>query len=336
MRVKKLRVWDFEVVGRFRDQAPFLVAKLEEQVHRRADALGKRFEVQDLALLGFEGVPAALGLLVDSARDDAGHRDRLGFVLLPIRARFDHDRRRRVGDEERVRRARFVLHAEIEAVDHRGRRRSEAGGRQPLQCRRIARRLDRDGRLLQRAIVEHRRRIELAARQVAAIDGDLRVLARLHDRRKDRVDPRRGRDGQPIKIVDARDLIREAEDANVVVAVSWQHRVVQGVVVVVAFVASEIGPVGAEDLDLDGELAVDARGQARKDDALAFLAGEDVVIDIDRRADHAADGAVQLDALGFRHVVVRFLLGELFVVADDERARIADAGLGNNAYILNT
>ena len=42
--------------------------------------------------------------------------------------------------------------------------------------------------------------VELAAGQVAAVDGDLRFLARLDHRRKDRVDPRRRRDGQAIEV----------------------------------------------------------------------------------------------------------------------------------------
>ena len=166
-----------------------------------------------------------------------------------------------------------------------------------------------------------------AARQIAAIDGHLRLLARLDGRRLDGVDPRRGADAQAIEVIRAAQAIGEAEHADEVLAIGRQRRVQQSVVVAIIAAQAERRAAGAEQLEGHRQPAIDARGQAAANDALALLAGEDVIVHIGRRLNNAIDDGIERNSLRLVGVVVGLLLVDLVEIADDERPRIADAAL---------
>ena len=74
---------------------------------------------------------------------------------------------------------------------------------QALMGQGVSGRLDRDHGLLQRAIVDGDGGIDdFSSRQIAAVDGHLRFLAQLDDRREYRIDPWRRGDGQAVEVIE--------------------------------------------------------------------------------------------------------------------------------------
>src|SRR4051794_18525498 len=121
--------------------------------------------------------------------------------------------------------------------------------------------------------------------------------------------------------------MRELKDANVAGTVVGQRHVEEGVETAVVAVLAEDSLARIVSLNDRMKPAVDGGSQAADDDALALLAGEGVVIDIGAAGHCAADGAVHLDLLRLRQVVVRLYLDELRQVADDKSSGVADAPL---------
>ncbi len=70
-------------------------------------------------------------------------------------------------------------------------------------------------------------------------------------------------------------------------------------------------------------------------DALAGLAGENVIVHVGRRLDDAVDGRAERNRLRLVGVVVGLPLGDFRLVADDERPRVADAAVADDAHILD-
>ena len=201
------------------------VAQHEVHVGRRPEAVAEQFDAENVALLGGEGVPVAV-----AAASRCGRRSRTAASPpAPSRAcrsaslSSDH-RGAGEGEQERVGRAGVVATRYSKPSSAGRRRRDVAAEGQPLRACGSAGGGDGDGELLQRAAVDDRRRVGLAAGQVAAVDRHLRRLARLDHGREDGVDPRGGGDGQAVEVLGRAQGVRELEEADVVIAVVGQGR----------------------------------------------------------------------------------------------------------------
>ena len=131
--------------------------------------------------------------------------------------------------------------------------------------------------------------------------------------------------------------VGEVGELHEIVAVGGDVVVDEGVAFLVAdgfvLAGGELFAVRIEEPEEAVELRVEPPRAAFEEHALALLGGKDIPVHVLGGADAAVDGGVERDAVGVGALVVRLLLGGLGEIADDERARVADAVLADRAHI---
>src|SRR5579884_1663262 len=154
-------------------------------------------------------------------------------------------------------------------------------------------------------IVGDGRGIELAAGQIAAIDGHAGRFAGFDGTGKDGIDPRGSADAEAIVMQGAALGMSEMIETNVVIAALGQDAIGDGVGVVVIAAGRQLFTFAVVYFQAGMKAAIDAGSEAAEDDTLALFASENVVIDIGGVGHRAVDGRIAFNALGLLDIIVR-------------------------------